>query len=120
MACAVIFRSDQASTQFFGFVYFGAHMNDDNTTIDILSSDRETDLFNYSPQDESTLFLLKLNGFANIEKITAPKSNVEFGDSDYAYAQWSSGAEIHITNGNVIKETDRHYADGKLIIDSLT
>ena len=97
----------------FGFI------NDKFPTIDVISSDRQTDLFTYSPGEESTMFALKLNGFTNIERITSPKANVEFGpDGSYANLQWNDETEIHVKGGNVIKQT-QSYCDGDVLVTGI-
>lgn len=97
----------------FGFINGGF------TTIDILSADRETDLFTYQANERMTNFFLKLNGFTNIEKITAPKSQVEFGENNsWAAVSACPDVELHLTNGTVIKEGNR-YADGKVVVATI-
>ena len=94
-------------------------LDGDMVSLQILSADRETDLFHYSSSEHSTTLLLKLNGFSNIEKITAAKSKVEFGpENEYANLQWGSDAKIHIAGGTVIGE-NQSFFDGKLFIDGI-
>jgi len=94
-------------------------MNSDNVSIDILSADRQTDLFHYSPGEYGTMMLLKLNGFTNIEKISAQKSKVEFGpNNDYGNLQWGSGGKIHVKGGTVIGE-NQAFCDGAVRVGDI-
>ena len=94
-------------------------MNPDYTAINILSADRQTDLFHYTIYDGEVTLNLALNGFVNIEKITADKTDTVFSPSeDYAYVQWNSDAKLHITNGNIIEE-NAYYADGKVLVSGI-
>ena len=95
-------------------------LDSDHVSIQILSADRETDLFHYSSSEHSTTLTLKLNGFSNIEKITAANSKVEFGPgNEYANLQWGSDAKIHITGGNVLEE-HQSFLDGKLVVNGIS
>jgi len=97
---------------------FGA-ANTKYVSIDVLSGDRETDLFTYSPMDETTIFNLKLNGFDNIKKITAKKSNAEiYPEGNFAIVQWGMDAQVHTTSGYVIKEGQRFF-DGMLDVSGI-
>ena len=99
--------------------YTFGRLEEENVSIDILSADRQTDLFHYSANEYSTMFTLKLNGFTNIEKITAPKANVEFGpENDYANVQWGQGTKVHVASGTVI-EKDQSYCDGKVHVKDI-
>ena len=95
----------------FGFLQEG------NDTIDILSADRQTDLFLYAPDAMATKLFLKLNGFTNIEKYTAPVNKVNFSeDNSYVNASWDSDIQVHLTNGHILLQGNR-YCDGKVLID---
>lgn len=94
--------------------YMFGHVSDTYDSINILSADRQTDLFHYTAFKTSTTLTLKLNGFSNIEKVSAPKTNVIFGpENDYAYVNWNQGSKIHTTGGLVIGE-DQTFCDGKV------
>lgn len=99
--------------------YMFGHMSDNYVSIDILSADRQTDLFRYVVLETSTTLTLKLNGFSNIEKVSAPKTNVNFGpENDYAYVDWNQGSKIHTTGGLVIGE-DQTFCDGKVQVRAI-
>ena len=99
--------------------YTFGFLNPDYTAINILSADRQTDLFHYTIYDGEVTLNLALNGFVNIEKITADKTDTAFSPSeDYAYVQWNSDAKLHITNGNIIEE-NAYYADGKVLVSGI-
>ena len=99
--------------------YTFGFLQEDITSINILSADRETDLFTYDAGERSTGLFLKLNGFTNIEKITAPKGRVEFGENQsWAAVSGGSDCKIHLTNGTVIEEGQR-YVDGKVAVGSI-
>ena len=87
--------------------------------IDILSADRQTDLFLYMPSEFATSMILKLNGFTNIEKITADKSNVQFDPgNDYGILQWGAGGKIHLKSG-VVLESHQQFCGGKVFVDGI-
>ena len=99
--------------------YAFGQMRDDNVVIDILSADRQTDLFLYMPGEQMTSMLLKLNGFTNIEKISAPRSNVELNSENaYANIHFDNGAKIHIKSGTVIGE-NQAFCDGKVNVGGI-
>jgi len=86
--------------------------------IDILSSDRQTDLINYSASSHQSTFFLKLNGW-QLEKITAPKAQVEFSsDGKVGYASWDDEVKIHTKNGSVITLGDT-YAQGLIQVEGI-
>lgn len=99
--------------------YHFGFMQDGYTSIEVLSADRETDLFHYSfdEHSSSTGFVLKLNGFDNIESISAPLSGVELGES-FAVLQPGQGGQINIRGGNTIRE-QTEYLDGRVITGSI-
>lgn len=97
---------------------FGA-LRDEHVAIDILSADRQTDLFHYSPSEDATSFTLKLNGFTNIEKITAHTSQVQWGENnDFAILQWGRDFRLHVKGGHII-ENNQAYCDGKVRVSDV-
>ncbi len=100
--------------------YSFGRVEDYYVSIDILSADRQTDLFLYTQVEESAMLTLKLNGFTNIEKISAPKENVSFGPGNsYAYVQLGEGAKLYVTRGTVIEE-NQSFCGGKVRVDGIT
>jgi len=97
---------------------FGA-LRDERVSIDVLSADRQTDLFHYSPDEYGTDFMLKLNGFTNIEKITAHTSQVQWGESnDFAILQWGQEFQLHVKGGHIM-ENNQSYCDGKVRVSDV-
>ena len=100
--------------------YKFGRIEDEFIDINILSADRQTDLFRYMPGEWATSMTLNLNGFTNIEKITAPKTNVQFGPGNaYAIVQWEQGAKLHVTSGTVIEE-NQAFCDGKVFVGGMS
>ena len=94
-------------------------LQEDNPVIHILSADRQTDLFTYAPYPDSTMLMLNLNGFVNIDKIVAPAADVSFGpDHSYANLLHSRNAQLYLTSGTILQE-GQSYCDGHVRLNGM-
>jgi len=98
---------------------FGVNLDESKSyAVQILSSDRQTDIFNISEDEASGSYMISLCAFNGIEKITVPKSDVQFGpDNSYANCSGSDNMVIHTASGRTVTLND---GDGNVDVISIS